>query len=280
VGRACPYCGLAFHENVATEQCDSCGSLHHDSCWQAGHGCAIQGCAGAASATGPAAAPVPISPPVPTAPAYSGYGGVADQPPPSQSPTYAPRQRPSQVVLIPAAVIALLAVAAAVVLGTGVLAGGAHTVTQSPPGVSRLASTATPPPTTPAAPTEAEQASDRRTIMSLLAGYQTAYSQHDLSTLEGLFSPEITRHGLSGTGCAVAHGRSAVLEDYQSQFEQGSGAYELVGLSEGQIQLQGSIHAHLDAHYRITPGGTGYVNFRFVELGEGWKISEVYATCA
>jgi hypothetical protein len=183
-------------------------------------------------------------------------------------------------VLVTAVIIALLGIGTGVAVATGVLSSGSGGSNRPPTTTAAAAaSPASTAPSAPAGPTQAEEASARGTIMSLLGDYQNAYSQHDLSGLANIFSPEIRRHGLAAGGCTVAHGRNAVLADYQSQFEQGSGAYELVGLSEGQIHLEGKARAYLDAHYQITPGGAGYVNFRFAELGEGWKISEVYATC-
>jgi hypothetical protein len=71
-----------------------------------------------------------------------------------------------------------------------------------------------------------------------------------------------------------------VLADYSSQFAEGSGSYQLVGLSLDQIKVDSTTSAHLHANYLITPGGSGWVNFGFAPLGTAWRISEVYATCA
>ena len=174
-----------------------------------------------------------------------------------------------------AVIIALLGIGTGVVVATGALSG--TTQAHTPPTVHENTTPTTP--TVPTGPNPSEQASDRQAIMGILSAYQSAYSDHNLSGLSDIFAPDINRHGLAADGCTVSRGRSAVLADYQSQFEEGSGSYELVGRSEGQIQLDSKTRAHLDAHYQITPGGSGYVNFRFAKLGEGWKISEVYATC-
>ncbi len=115
--------------------------------------------------------------------------------------------------------------------------------------------------------------------MSLLNTYQSAYSDHNISSLSSVFAPHVMRHGLAAGGCTVSHGRAVVLSDYQSQFDEGSGSYRLVGLTQSHVHIETKTAAHINAHYVITPGGSGYVDFRFAELGEGWKISEVYATC-
>jgi hypothetical protein len=182
------------------------------------------------------------------------------------------------MVLVIAVIIALLGIGTGVAVATGALSNGTHT-NASTPTVVPVAHTTSKPPATPTGPTPSEQGNARHAIMRILSAYQSAYSDHNISGLSSVFAPEINRHGLAAGGCTVSRGRSAVLADYQSQFEEGSGSYELVGLSEGETQFDSKTRAHLDAHYQITPGGSGYVNFRFAELGEGWKISEVYATC-
>jgi hypothetical protein len=169
-----------------------------------------------------------------------------------------------------------LGIGTGVVVATGALSGSTQANTSTTPVAKTTTTTA---PAVPAGPTPSEQSSDRQAIMGILSTYQSAYSDHNLSGLSNIFTPNVNRHGLAAGGCTVSRGRSAVLADYQSQFEEGSGSYELMGLSAGEIQLDGKTRAHLDAHYQITPGGSGYVNFKFAELGEGWKISEVYATC-
>ena len=193
-------------------------------------------------------------------------------------PALAGHRRRRRVALVAASVIAVLAVGVGAALATGALSGGSreHARTTRQPAT---VSTALKAPAAPPEPTPSEEASDRAKIMSLLSDYASAYSAHNLSTLSKLFAPEVSRHGLAAGGCTVAHGRSTVLGDYKSQFEEGSGAYTLVGLSEGQIQFNNTTQADLDAHYRITSGSSGYVNFRFADSVEGWKISEVYATC-
>jgi hypothetical protein len=218
----------------------------------------------------------PDTPQAPATQMYPGYGPPPGYPPPQPTPPSSPRSG-SQTVLVVAVIIALLGVGTGVVVATGALSGSTRAHTPTPITVSGSAPPKTP--TVPAAPTPSEQASDRQTIMSVLSAYQSAYSDHNLSGLSNIFTPGVNRHGLAAGGCTVSRGRSAVLADYQSQFEEGSGSYELIGLSENEIQLDGKTRAHLDAHYQIMPGGSGYVNFKFAELGEGWKISEVYATC-
>ena len=115
--------------------------------------------------------------------------------------------------------------------------------------------------------------------MSVLGVYQRAYSNHEVPTLEGILSPGVKRHGLAAGGCSVTQGRGEVIRNYESQFEEGTGTYELTGLAPGQIQVTSRIRAYVNTHYQISPGGAGYVNFHFAELNGAWKISEIYATC-
>jgi hypothetical protein len=284
-GQACPYCHYPLKEGVATRRCDACNSLHHEDCWRDGGGCAVSGCAnaGRAAAAVPQAGPpapagpaypqaAPIAPPTQATQAHAGYGGY---PLPQAAPPQ-PRSG-NQAVLIVAVAVALLGVGTGVAVATGAFSSSTRANTPAP----SVAATNTTPQTqaAPVGPSASERASDRRAIVGILNTYQSGYSDHNISALASIFTPEIDRHGLAAGGCAVSRGRRAVLASYQSQFAEGSGSYELVGLSEGQIQLDGAARAHLDAHYRITPGGTGYINFKFAELGDGWKVSEVYATC-
>ncbi len=203
---------------------------------------------------------------------------ASTQVPAARAPALAGHRRRRRGALVAASVIAVLAVGMGAALATGALSSGSREharTTQRPATVS----TALEAPPAPSGPTPSEQAGDRAKIMSLLSGYASAYSAHNLSALSKLLAPEVSRRGLAADGCTVAHGRSTVLGDYESQFEEGSGAYTLVGLSKGQIQFNNTTQAYLDAHYRIASGGSGYVNFRFADGAEGWKISEVYATC-
>ena len=283
VGRSCPYCRFPLKEGTAAERCDSCGSLHHEDCWNDGGGCAVLGCPEAGKAAAAAAAPqagspgvayqpgAPVPPQTPATQVYPGYGAPPGYPPAQPAPPSPPRSG-NQTILFVAVIIALLGIGTGVVVATGALSGSTQANTSTTPVTNATT-------TVPAGPTPSEQASDRQAIMGVLSAYQSAYSDHNLSVLSNIFTPGINRHGLAAGGCTVSRGRSAVLADYQSQFEEGSGSYELVGHSEGEIQLDGKTRAHLNAHYQITPGGAGYVNFKFAELGEGWKISEVYATC-
>lgn len=289
-GRSCPYCRFPLKEGAEAERCDVCDTLYHQDCWQEGGGCAVLGCPGghdAAPATPPAhpsgAAYPPGSPAssqVPATQAYPGYGAPAGYPPSLPAPIPPSNASGGRTILVVAVIVALLGIGTGVVVATGAFSGGAHTSTAPPVSTVAAASAKSQVPTTPAEPTPSEQSSDREAVMELLGTYQSAYSSHDISRLSNIFAPDISRHGLAAGGCTVSHGRGAVLADYQSQFEQGSGSYELVGLSEDQIQFDSRMRAHLDAHYQITPGGAGYVNFRFADLGEGWKIGEIYATCA
>ncbi len=285
-GRSCPYCRFPLKEGVAAERCDSCNSLHHEDCWHDGGGCAVLGCVqGGKAATGAVVGAqagwpaskyqpgAPISPQSPPTEGYPNYGY-----PGGYSPSPSPRSG-SQAILVAAVTIALLGIGIGVVVATGVLSGGVHANAAPRPTVAAAASAKSQTPATPVGPTPSEQAEDRDAIVALLGAYQRAYSDHDISGLANIFAPKIDRHGLAAGGCTVSRGRSAVLADYRSQFERGSGSYELVGLSGGQARFDSKTRAHLDAHYRIAPGGTGYVNFKFDQLGEGWKISEVYATC-
>jgi hypothetical protein len=175
--------------------------------------------------------------------------------------------------------VALLAAGAGALLVTGVLSGASRRSGKSTRLPATAATGASEASTTSMAPGKSEQRSDRSAIISVLDEYQRGYTEHDLSTLSRLFAPQVSRRGLAAGGCKVSHGRSAVLADYHSQFELGSGSYSLIGLSEGQITFDSQTQAHLDAHYRITPGGSGFVDFGFTKLGGRWAVEEVYAAC-
>jgi hypothetical protein len=135
--------------------------------------------------------------------------------------------------------------------------------------------------TTTAAPLSvASRASAQAAIVAVLGGYQTTYSDHDTSGLAQLLTPGVIRHGLTSAGCRFDHGRSTVLDDYQSQFASGSGTYRLLGLTPSGIEFRGPDVAHVNSRYQISPGGTGTVSFTMAREGDEWKISQVYATCA
>jgi hypothetical protein len=273
-GRSCPYCRFPLKVGTAAERCDSCASLHHEDCWHDGGGCAVLGCTktGApVSLPGSAQQPAGYAPPQPP-PGYPNYPV-----PPGYPPPLVPPRTGSNRTLIIATLIALLGIGTGAVLATGALSSGSAKHS-SPP--AALIPPVHPESHTPSGPTPSERVHDRHAILSILGTYQRAYSGRDISGLANIFTPAIKRHGLAAGGCIVSTGREAVLADYRSQFEEGSGSYELLGLSQWQIALDGKTRAHIDTHYRITPGGTGFVNFRFTNAGYGWRMSEVYATCA
>src|SRR5579884_3779803 len=99
VGRACPYCRFPFKSGVEAATCPSCAALHHAECWQDNGGCAVMGCASAASAgTGTLTAqPAPPALPPPPAPIM---GGTLTPAPPTGSPTG--RSGPGRVVIVAA----------------------------------------------------------------------------------------------------------------------------------------------------------------------------------
>ncbi len=128
--------------------------------------------------------------------------------------------------------------------------------------------------------TSAEEHQKRDAVVGVLDAYQRDYTNHSTSGLGSIFSEKIKRHGLSGSGCSVVEGRQQVLEDYEQQFNAGTGSYTLIGLSPSEVQLSGPGNAEVHSHYEISPGGAGFVNFKLAANGNEWKISEVYATCA
>ncbi len=162
---------------------------------------------------------------------------------------------------------------------------GAHPATRAAhPSAARNPTAALAAATSSAAPTSGGPAfsasAARRDIVGLLDTYQSAYSDRSTASLARILSPSVTRHGLAASGCAVSHGLQAVLGDYQTQFQVGTGTYRLNGLSEQTIVFEGTTAARISARYRITPGGSGFVKFKFGEAGRGWKISEIYAACS
>ncbi len=277
VGRPCPYCRFPLKEGAPAHACDSCGSVHHAECWADGGGCAVFGCA----AAGTAAAPVGAAPPT-QAYAPAGYQAVPQPPPAYTAPPYQqPHQQSPQnggtrpITIALAALVVVLGIAAGVAVASGSFSSGNHHTT-----VVTVKEPGHPSQTTPGSMTPAEEQQKRQAIAGVLSNYQTDYSSHNLSGLGGLFADNIKRHGLSAAGCSEVQGKQRVLEDYEQQFSEGSGTYALVGFSPNQVQLHGPNSAEVHSHYEISPGGTGFVNFKFATAGPDWKISEVYATCA
>jgi hypothetical protein len=272
-GRTCPYCRFPLKEGSPAERCDACGSLHHEDCWTDGGGCAVLGCSQAGAAGAANAAPGGHRPHA--ANVTAGYPGTA-----TASPGHAPpsaRTKPrfsNQAILIAAGVIAFLGIGTGVVVATS----GSSSPHDAGPAIATT-STSAPGAAGSSQPTPAEEASDRQAISQILSTYQQSYSDHDLQGLSSIFSPGILRHGLAASGCVVSRGQRAVLDDYESQFAQGSGSYRLTGLAPDEIAMDSKSRAHLHANYVISPGGTGFVNFRFAEIDNEWKVSEVDATC-
>jgi hypothetical protein len=176
--------------------------------------------------------------------------------------------------------LALVGLLSCVAVGVAFAAGAFSGGRKKPAPVAALsASTPQRSPAPQDASSGSEQASDREAIMSLLGSYQQTYSNHDVKGLEKLFTQDVRRHGLAKGGCRISEGVSSVLASYQSQFEAGSGHYSLVTFPERQIQIDSGTQAHLRGHYTITPGGGGYVDFKFSDEGGAWKINEVNAAC-
>lgn len=267
-GRACPYCRFPLKEGVTAERCDACGSLHHEDCWMDGNGCAVLGCRGAGVLAGSSAARAGAAPTASFHP-----GSLGSQPVPPTAATAATAGDGGLRWLVVASLIAVAGIGIGALIATRALTGGGKPAPAPATGSSHPIAQANP-------VTPAQEASSRQAILGILDSYQSDYSTHDLSGLSEIFSPQIKRHGLAAGGCSVVQGRSAVLSDYASQFAQGTGEYTLVGLSASQIELSGPTRAHIDANYRISTGGAGFVDFYFAQEAGAWKITQVYATCA
>ncbi|MHB8533149.1 MAG: nuclear transport factor 2 family protein, partial [Solirubrobacteraceae bacterium] len=276
------------------ERCDTCGALHHEDCWRDGGGCAVLGCRGGGTATVAAGAATAAGQARTWQELHErGLGGAAAQPAQWQpGPAAAPSQwqqgpappppyqhgggRTGVPMLLVAALVAAAGVLAGVLIATGVL-NSSNTATTTAGNPAKAAGKKTQP--RPHQLTGAQVSSDRRAIVGVLSTYQRAYSNHDLESLGRLFTPGVKRHGLAAGGCRVVEGKPAVLADYESQFNEGTGTYSLVGLQSNQISIDTPNRGHVHANYVISSGGRGFVNFNFAQLG-GWKISQVYATCA
>jgi hypothetical protein len=131
-----------------------------------------------------------------------------------------------------------------------------------------------------AAPAPSPQVS-RAAILSVLDGYEAAYSEADLAGMAKLFAPDVERHGLSAGGCSTVAGKSTVLAAYQSQFvENGPLHYELTGLGPGSIDFDESRKAHVETEYAIaSPPSSGAIDFTLEERGGAWRITAIDATC-
>jgi hypothetical protein len=274
-GRVCPYCRFPLKQGASAERCNACGALHHDDCWRDGGGCAVLGCPAArrpvAETTAASASARTASTLAPPAHVSDVTGATHTQqfansgPPPSNGP------RAGVPTLVVATLVALVGILAGVLIASGTLA-------SSPRGSA--AAPATPVSSKHEAPLSATQiASDRDEMFGVLSAYQHDYTNHDLQGLSQIFTPDVKRHGLAANGCQAVEGRQAVLAAYESQFDEGTGAYVLVGLQPTQIAMDGPARAHVSAHYAISTGGSGFVNFSFANVN-GWKIDQIDATCA
>jgi hypothetical protein len=277
VGKPCPYCRFPLKEGVPVHACESCGSIHHAECWTDGGGCAMFGCAGTGTAglAAQPSAPVTqayVAPPVYQAAPPARVAYTPPPPEPQQKPAKSLGTSPRTIAL--AAIVALAGIAAGVTVASGSLSSsGHHTVTVVTVHQAKGTTGAT-------AITPAEERQKRGAVVGVLDAYQRDYTNHSASGLDSIFAEKIKRHGLSGAGCSVVEGRQPVLEDYEQQFNDGTGTYTLLGLTPNQVQLSGPNDAEVHSHYEISPGGSGFVNFKLAANGNEWKISEVYATCA
>lgn len=261
---------------MSVDTCPVCGAVHHSDCWQEGGGCAVVGCAGAAATAATVATPqravatgqpaTPAAPPGPHRPSVAAKASGSG------------RSGGTLAVAVIVVAVAMLGVAVGVLAASGALSAssqGATTIvkTQAATGPSQARSTIGLLP--------AEETSKREAVMKVLDEYQRDYSQRSIRGLDEIFSRDIHRHGLNGEGqCTIANGRPQVLEIYAQQFSNGTGTYRLVGLEPSQIRLNSAHEAYVHANYEISPGGSGFVDFRLEEIGNEWLVTEVYATCA
>lgn len=276
VGKPCPYCRFPLKEGAPVHKCESCGSVHHAECWADGGGCAVFGCAGAGTAPAPTATQAPGTSAYAAPAAFQtapqrhvAYAPPSSPPPPYQQPVKSSGMSRWTIAL--ATVVALAGIAVGVTVASGAFnPDGHHTVTVVT--VHQTKSTG------PMTSTETQQ--KREAVVGVLGAYQRDYTNRSTAGLGNIFTEKIKRHGLSGSGCSVVEGRQPVLEDYEQQFNGGTGTYTLVGLAPNQVQLNGPDNAEVHSHYEISSGGSGFVNFKLDANGNEWKISEVYATCA
>jgi hypothetical protein len=278
VGRPCPYCRFPLKGGVPVHACESCGSVHHAECWGDGGGCAVFGCAAAGTTAAVSQAPAPATQAYAAPAGYQAAPqasvGYAPPPPPPPYPQQPTSSGVSPWTIALAGLVVMLGIGAGVAVASGSFSSKGNKAT-----VVTVHQQANPAPnSTSMSSTEEQQ--KRQAVVGVLDAYQRDYTNHSTPGLGSIFSEKIKRHGLSGSGCSVVEGRQPVLEDYEQQFNDGTGAYTLIGLSSRQVQLSGPDNAEVHSHYEISPGGAGFVNFKLAASGNEWKISEVYATCA
>jgi SnoaL-like protein len=121
----------------------------------------------------------------------------------------------------------------------------------------------------------------RAAAVTVLQGYEEAYSNADLAAMGSLLTADVVRHGLKAGGCSTDTGKQAVLSAYRSQFTQdGPVGYELVGLGAGEVELVGGSEAQVDTEYSIAAANnSGSISFVLLDRGGNWKIREIDATC-
>ena len=117
-------------------------------------------------------------------------------------------------------------------------------------------------------------------IVHVLHHYEGAYSRHDLTALQTVLSPSVTRYGAGTGGCDHSTGRPAVLADYQAQFSSGTGTYRLIHITPQAVTVNADARtAAISLEYHIAPVSRGRVNFKLANTPAGWKITDITATC-
>jgi hypothetical protein len=109
-------------------------------------------------------------------------------------------------------------------------------------------------------------------INRVVQAFATAYSNRDGRALGAVLAPDVVRAGSSG---AIARGRTAVLTQYESQFDR------ISGYAVGDVQVRPGWAGRAVAHYTLLMGGqpvgSGDVTFG-VERLNGRPVIGLIAT--
>jgi serine/threonine protein kinase len=196
-------------------------------------------------------------------------------PPPSQPPSGGGRSRWPLVALL-AVVLVAVGAGGAIALSGGGGDGGKPTTTVAPPTTPTQKTTdtggvTTPPPTTP----ENGVAEDRDAISGLLSRYEEAYTNQSRAEMGAVLTTDASREGFGSPGC-IQEGKRQILDAYQNQWDQGTGAYDL-SYDPGQIKVAGDSASLKRATYSISGGASNRIDFEFERTGADWLISRIDA---
>lgn len=268
MGKSCPYCRFPIKSGTEVEQCDACSTIHHVDCWEEGEGCAVMGCennpasrAKAAESTGPTQAP-PQGKKVVTEPIVATTQAVTTS-------------SNSNGLLI--GLVALVGVLVGTVLVLAISKSGGS---DTPASAAADPSAEEAEPAESSGPSASEERGAQRDVVTTLRRYEDAYTNQEPERLRSVFTNGVSRFGNVSGSCSWTYGISDVIDAAASNMNGDS--YELVGLSQGDVNLIGSerlTKATVNGKYSFGGGQPAKIRFVLVPKGGGWRVNKVDAFC-